>query len=144
MTCLKVRFMLNDNCNIILKKQNLIKVMIQRTKIYKTMKITSIIFLFLFFNVSQSIAQSEEWANVGTKWWYTTEYCEKENCGYYTFESIKDTLVLGKNAKYIETKTFGTVSPSNPYNNFIMYGEEGRVFQYDTINNDFLYFMIST
>ena len=55
------------------------------------MKVTSIIFLFLFFNNFHTIAQSDEWAPVGAKWWFTKE--SVSSLGYIKISYVGDTII---------------------------------------------------
>lgn len=99
------------------------------------MKNLTLIMILLFSGVS--FAQ-QDWASIGTKWWFKSDCLLNPDCGYYTLESKRDTLINGVLAKIIERKTFGgegeTVDESSQY---IMYSNDNKVYNYDELNEDF-------
>ncbi|PKP42761.1 MAG: hypothetical protein CVT95_12420 [Bacteroidetes bacterium HGW-Bacteroidetes-12] len=96
----------------------------------------SLVFLLLAFSLV-SIAQ--DFAPVGAKWHYTYQDFLSSQAGYVLVESLKDTLVLGKNAKKIEqTLYFPNTNPLFLGINLI-YSDSNRVYFYQYNKFNLLY-----
>lgn len=98
------------------------------------MKKPILLFAVLVFFVTKNNAQTE-WAPVGAKW--VNEAVRLEQGLYFliSFESVKDTMVLGKNCKKILKIVLchsnGIVKPCNPEKElsvFFIYSENDKVY----------------
>ena len=90
-------------------------------------KLTSIfVFIFLF-----QTCISQEWAPIGATWHYTEKFSfwNVYDEDYIKFESVKDTMVMGKNCRKI-TKRHKLVCNDRPKTEY-MYQENGKVYFYD-------------
>lgn len=102
---------------------------------HKVMKNLILIVILLFSGVS--FAQ-QDWAPIGAKWWFKSDCLLDPDCGYYTLESKRDTLINNVWAKVIEKKIFGGEGGTNiGLSKFIMYANDNKVYNYDEINGEF-------
>ena len=92
----------------------------------------SFVLIFTLFCYCFSFSQIE-FAPVGAKWWYVLPCADlNPDCGYSTFESVNDTILLNKNAKIIKYTVNGVVKPEATQ---IMYSDSDKIYYY--MNNKF-------
>lgn len=95
----------------------------------KNLKLTYCIFLFLNVGFITANAQSNEFAPVGAKWHYDG-YQNSESTIYTTIESLKDTIVQGKNCRFLKQLFFQqkNVLSDDPERSYIIYSDSGIVY----------------
>lgn len=92
---------------------------------------------FTFFVLLSNVSFGQQFAPIGAKWHYDGTggmmNCDSGGVSYdyYLYESIADTVVIGKNcrkitATYFQPCGFGTMFLSNEY----MYSDSGKVYYY--------------
>lgn len=93
------------------------------------MKKYTIVFLtFLSFSFS---GISQNFAPIGAKWHYSADdYSPPFNSNYILIESVKDTIVQGKNAKKLNSTFFGGSGGSSPWAINIVYSDSNKVYLY--------------
>ncbi len=93
-----------------------------------------ILFLLLILGISNS-SFSQNWAPVGTKWHYKEGFANYGDIDFIRFESVKDTLFMGKNCrKIIKRHQVGCLQrPNVEY----MYSEDNKVYFYDEYFSEF-------
>lgn len=103
-------------------------------------KVTLLLLLIQSFTFIDVKSQNIDFAPIGAKWWFSTFCFSEPDCGYFTIESKRDTLINGVTAKIIESELFGGDSWSDNYftsSPLIMRSENNKVYRYDTLNGDF-------
>lgn len=94
----------------------------------------SLLFLQLAFYYS-SLAQ-QDFAPVGAKWYYNYWIgMSPPDAEYLKYESVKDTIISGKNCKKIEIIHYKYNGDSTLFGNEYMYNDSGKVYYY--CNNQF-------
>ena len=93
--------------------------------------------LISFFLLIAFPGFTQEWAPIGATWYYTEKFStwNRYDEDYIKFESVKDTVISGKNCRKI-TKRHKLVCNDRPRSEF-MYDENGKVYFYDGQINDF-------
>ena len=98
------------------------------------------IFCFFVVNTIYSSSYSQnQWATIGTQWYYCRPYLPLSN-PFYDFELfkvVKDTILQGKNCRLIKSDS----------STEIQYREDGKVYywflnKFNLIYNDFFLFFI--
>jgi len=86
---------------------------------------------FLFLSFSFSTFAQQPFAPIGAKWYYTPHclFIPTANCGYFTFESVADTLIDNQMArKIIYTKHNSLGSEVIPEATVVMYGDGDKIY----------------
>jgi hypothetical protein len=94
------------------------------------MKKIIILFAVITFSVTKIIAQND-FAPIGSKWHYGY-YKDTENYTqeYFTYESVKDTLIEGKTCKKLDIWYFNKDKKATYWGFDILFSDSGRVFYY--------------
>jgi len=100
---------------------------IQQIKAGTMKKLLSFLTLIILFQM----LHSQNWTPIGATWHYTEKFSfwHVYDEDYIKFESVKDTMMMGKNCRKI-TKRHKLVCNDRPLNEF-MYQENGKVYFYD-------------
>ena len=95
--------------------------------------------VLFFFALSGS---AQDWAPIGAAWYYSEgfSFWNEYDEDYIKFESVKDTLVEGKNCRKI-TKLHKIVCNDRPSIEY-MYSENGKVFSMILSSMNFKCYMI--
>lgn len=89
-------------------------------------------FFLLFFSPYLHI-NAQDFAPIGAKWYYSMACWESPyDCGYYSFEVLRDTTLLGKSAKIISYSENGLLKIDGQQ---ILYADSDKVYYW--MNNDF-------
>ena len=93
-----------------------------------------ILLLILIISTSNFIF-SQNWAPVGAKWHYKERFANYGDVDFIRFESVKDTLFMGKNCrKILKRHQVGCLQrPNVEY----MYSEDNKVYFYDEYFSEF-------
>lgn len=83
------------------------------------------IFIFLFITVT---VFGQDFSPVGAKWHYSFPEFSSPNQGYIMVESIKDTTVLGKNAKKLTITHFPPTSSPINLQSEIIFSDSNKVY----------------
>lgn len=83
------------------------------------------IFIFLFITVT---VFGQDFSPVGAKWHYSFPEFSSPNQGYIMAESIKDTTVLGKNAKKLTITHFPPTSSPISLQSEIVFSDSNKVY----------------
>lgn len=83
------------------------------------------IFIFLFITVSN---YGQDFAPVGAKWHYSYTEFSSPNQGYIMIESVKDTTILGKNAKKLNITHFPPASSPINLQREIIFSDSNKVY----------------
>jgi hypothetical protein len=97
----------------------------------KNIASTTIFILFVTI-----FCQAQNWAPIGAKWHYDEHFAFRGDMAFFLFESIGDTVVLGKNCRIIQ-KNDDWNCDMYYYSQDFMYESGDTVFFYDPILNDF-------
>lgn len=89
--------------------------------------------VFVFLSLAMSFAQ--DFASVGTEWYYGERYVFSNEIDYIKFTAEKDTVVLGKDCRKI-SKRHDLHCASRPKVEFV-YSQNDKVYFYDTVFNEF-------
>lgn len=98
---------------------------------------TSLYLLNFFLNTRQATAQTNNFAPIGAKWWYDDYFnsCATwPDCGYFTLESVKDTIVAGKQCRVLAEEHFEIPIASSDHR-YVVHEDSGKVYVY--WNEDF-------
>jgi hypothetical protein len=91
------------------------------------------ILFFLLMILSCFIGNAQNFAPIGAKWQYSMAcWGNPYDCGYYSFEVIRDTTLLGKSAKVISYSENGLLRIDGQQ---ILYADSDKVYYW--MNNDF-------
>ncbi len=82
-------------------------------------------------------AQQKEWAPIGAKWYYTEQFAFSGSISYILFESVADTVILGKNCRILQKSGDIICSEREMRSKEYMYQSGDTIFCYDPIINDF-------
>jgi hypothetical protein len=95
----------------------------------KNLKLNFLIILFLVAGTFTLKAQTNEFAPIGAKWHYDG-YQNSESQIYTTIESIKDTIVQGKNCRLLKQLFYKekNVLSDDPERSYIIYSDSGIVY----------------
>ena len=118
----------------------ILRTKILRIKIHKTMKITSLIFIFLFFNVFNIFTQEPIFVDKNAVWYYSYSHIGTD--GYLKQEFELDTIINDtacmKFTSYIEQYDHET---ENYFNSYIeplyLFEADSTVFLFDRFTNHF-------
>ena len=93
------------------------------------------LFLLLLILSISNFSFSQNWAPVGAKWHYKEGFANYGDVDFIRFESVKDTLFMGKNCrKILKRHQVGCLQrPNIEY----MYSEDNKVFFYDEYFSQF-------
>jgi hypothetical protein len=83
------------------------------------------IFIFLFITVTN---YGQDFAPIGAKWHYSFPEFSSPNQGYIMIESVKDTIVLGKNAKKLNITHFPPGSSPTSLQSEIIFSDSNKVY----------------
>jgi len=96
------------------------------------MKKFTLLNLLIFFLVLPLSSITQNWAPVGAKWYFTQNHIGTSGVSYRVSESIKDTIILGKNCrKIIQEDVFQT------WEVFYTYKSNDSVYFYNSFLNEF-------
>jgi hypothetical protein len=90
---------------------------------------------------SNAFTQTNNFAPIGAKWWYNAlAYCGGTGfeCGYFTLESIKDTIILDKTCRVIKEEHFEVVG-EYPIQFHYIYEDSNKVYFYNEDEFNLLY-----
>lgn len=98
-----------------------------------------LVFIVLFEFSTYTFAQTD-FAPIGAKWYYSNRIdIGQQKYQYFTYESVKDTMVNGKNCRKLDIWFYSHYSDSAYYGFDLIYSEAGRVFYYYKNNFQLLY-----
>ncbi len=92
-------------------------------------------FLSILFVANVIICIGQDWAPVGTTWYYTERYAFSGNEDYFLLKSEKDTVFNGLNCKYISKNELIFCSDRPLYE--IVFSRNDTVFFFDSHFNEF-------
>ncbi|HYV92342.1 MAG TPA: T9SS type A sorting domain-containing protein [Chitinophagales bacterium] len=99
------------------------------------MKVFFSLLLLIFF---ASIAQSQDFAPVGAKWWYSQgDFNNPYYESFSTIESVKDTLVANQTCRKL-LATYNIYFFPPVHKNYFMYGENRKIFYFSEDSLGFL------
>lgn len=93
------------------------------------------LFLFLLLGLFAAGGQSQNWAPVGARWYFTEYFFGSGDVDYLMLEALKDTVFEGKACRKI-TKRHNLVCADRPMVEY-MYEENQRVYFYDTTFHEY-------
>lgn len=95
--------------------------------------------ILILFLIATNLVIGQNFAQLGAKWHFK-KYCPTpdfiNDCGYFTLEAIRDTLILGKTSKIIEYADNGIVGVNGQ---LILYSDSNRVYFYENAQFKLLY-----
>lgn len=94
-------------------------------KIVNMLRYLLFIFIFLFITVTN---YGQDFAPVGATWHYSFPEFSSPNQGYILIESVKDTTVLGKNAKKLNVTHFPPASSPTSLQSEIIFSDSNKVY----------------
>lgn len=78
--------------------------------------------------------KSQDWASLGTEWYYTVNYFGSSNIGYSKIESVGDTVIKGINCRILERSELTCdLRPSREY----MYEDGNKIYYYEFTRDTF-------
>ena len=90
--------------------------------------------LLSLFMIAHFISNAQEWAPIGTEWYYTHLYWWTPDIDFNHWVSAKDTTINGQHCRIIEKTHFAC--DLRPYRNF-MYGENRRIYFFNERTENF-------
>lgn len=95
--------------------------------------------LYIFFSI-HFIVYGQDFAPVGATWHYSyTETSPPFNQNYILIESVKDTIILGKNAKKLNQTLYQTNNNSFFWGHEFIYSDSNKVYLYKYNKFNLLY-----
>ena len=92
-------------------------------------------YLFLFVLIVSKLCFSQNFAPVGASWYYDERFAFSNAIDYIHFQSVKDTIIAGKNCQKI-TKRHYINCNFRPFDEYV-YTQNDTVFFYDSTFNSF-------
>jgi hypothetical protein len=99
----------------------------------------SLTLLTVITQVLSSVAQVNDFAPIGAKWYYDSmdSGMAPPHSEYFLYQSIKDTIVLSVPCKKIEVSKYGYYNTVELYSPIFVYGDSNEVFYYNELHNEF-------